>query len=64
MKYVQPTLMISPIKIISLMCSQVPSQTQNRSMFFTQRNCEELGARSQLSALQGVEGRAKASRWD
>jgi len=29
-----------------------------------QRNCEKLGARSQLSTLKGVEGCAKAPGWD
>jgi hypothetical protein len=29
-----------------------------------QRNCLELGARSQLSALKGIEGCAEAPGWD
>ncbi len=29
-----------------------------------QRNCEDLRARSQLSALKGVEGRVEAPGWD
>jgi len=44
--------------------SQVPCWTQVGSKLVTQRHCLELGARSQLSALKGVEGRAEASGWD
>ncbi len=44
--------------------SQVPSQTQDGFKSFKQRNWEEFGARSQLLALKGVEGRAEASKWD
>jgi hypothetical protein len=47
-----------------MMHSQVPCWTQVGSKSVKQRNCLELGARSQLSALKGVEGRAKALRWD
>jgi len=32
--------------------------------FLKQRNCEDLRARSQLLALERVEGRAKAPGWD
>jgi hypothetical protein len=44
--------------------SQVPCWTQVGSKSIKQRNCLELKARSQLSALNGVEGHAKALRWD
>jgi hypothetical protein len=47
-----------------LRCSQVPNYTQVGSKLVSQRNCEKLGARSQLLALEGVEGRAEALRWD
>jgi hypothetical protein len=42
--------------------SQVPIKTQEGSKLLKQRNCEELGACSQLSALKGVEGLVEASR--
>jgi len=44
--------------------SQVPSQAQDGPKLLKQRNCEELGAHSQLSALEGVEGCVEAPRWD
>jgi hypothetical protein len=47
----------------SVTCSQVPCWTQVGSKLIKQRNCLELGAHSQLSALKGVEGRAKAPGW-
>jgi hypothetical protein len=44
--------------------SQVPCLTQKGAKLLKQRNCEGLGARSQHSALKGVEGRAEALEWD
>ncbi len=44
--------------------TKVPCQTQNEAKRVKQRNCLKLGARSQLSALEGVEGRAEALGWD
>jgi hypothetical protein len=44
--------------------SQDPSWTQVGSESVKQRNCLELGARSQLSALKGVEGHAETPGWD
>ncbi len=38
--------------------------TQNGSKNVKHRNCLELGARSQLSTLEGVEGRAEAPGLD
>jgi hypothetical protein len=38
---------------------QAPYYTQDESMIVKQRNCLELGAHSQLSALEGVERRAE-----
>jgi hypothetical protein len=46
------------------MCTQAPCYTQDESKWVKQRNCLKLRARSQLSALEGVEGRAEASKWD
>jgi hypothetical protein len=54
---------MSAIRTI-VMRSQVPCWTQVGSKSVKQRNCEEFRARSQLSALKGVEGRAKAPGWD
>jgi hypothetical protein len=47
-----------------MMHSQVLCWTQVGSKSVKQQNCLEPGARSQLSALKGVEGRAKVSGWD
>ncbi len=44
--------------------SQVPSQAQDGPWFLKHRNCGDLKARSQLSALKGVEGRGEDSGWD
>jgi hypothetical protein len=46
------------------MRSQVPCWAQVGSKLVKQRNCLELEARSQLSALKGVEGRAETPGWD
>ncbi len=43
---------------------QVPCQTQNGSKNAKQQNCLELGARSQLLALERVEGRAEVPGLD
>jgi len=48
----------------SMTRSQAPSWTQVGSKLLTQWNCEELGTRSQLLALEGVEGRVEAPEWD
>jgi hypothetical protein len=37
---------------------------QDGPWFLKQRNCGDLRAHSQLSALKGVEARAEASGWD
>jgi len=47
-----------------MMRSQVPSYTQDGLKLFKQRNYEEPRACSQLSALEGVERRVKAPKWD
>jgi len=52
------------LPIIPMMCSQVPYWTQVGSKLVKQHNCLELRARSQLSALKVVEGRAEALGWD
>ncbi len=52
------------ITLSNLTRSQVPCWTQVGSKLVKQRNCLELGARSQLLALKGVEGRAEALGWD
>ncbi len=44
--------------------SQVPCWTQVGSKSIKQRNCLELGAHSQFSALKGVEGHVEVSGWD
>ncbi len=44
--------------------SQIPCWTQVGSKSIKQRNCLELGACSQLSALKGVEGPAEVLGWD
>jgi hypothetical protein len=44
--------------------SQVTNWTQDESKLLEQRNCEELKACSQLSALKKVEGRAGTPGWD
>ncbi len=44
--------------------SQVPSQAQDGPWFLKQRNCGDLRARSQLLALKGIEGCAKALGWN
>ncbi len=43
---------------------QAPRQTQDGSKNAKQWNCLELGARFQLSALEGVEGRVETPRLD
>jgi len=60
-------LMLNPkfksLRIVSLsigrVCSQVSYWSQVRTKSLKLRNWGRLGARSQLSALKGVEGRAK-----
>jgi len=52
-----------PIALDKLTCSQVPRWTQVGSKSVKQWNCLKLGARSQLSTLKGVEGRAEAPGW-
>jgi hypothetical protein len=47
-----------------LTCTQAPCYTQDESKWVKQWNCLKLGARSQLSALEGVKGRAEALGWD
>ncbi len=47
-----------------LTCTQAPCQTQDEAKRVKQRNCLKLEARSQLSALKGVEGCAEAPGWD
>jgi hypothetical protein len=44
--------------------SQVFSLPQVGPKSLKLQNCGGLGARSQLLALKGVEGRAEAPRWD
>jgi hypothetical protein len=44
--------------------TQAPCKTQDESKWVKQRNCLKFGARSQLSALEGVEGCAEASGLD
>jgi len=44
--------------------SQVPCWTQVGSKSVKHRNCLELSACSQLSALKGVEGHANVPGWD
>ncbi len=56
--------MLLTTKLQFLMRSQVPCWTQVGSKLVKQQNCLELGARSLLSALKGVEGCAKAPGWD
>jgi len=43
-------------------CSQVPSYIEDGPKLLKQWNCEKLGARSQLSALEGVKGRVEAPK--
>ncbi len=52
------------IVVFCMTHSQVPSQAQDGPQFLKQRNCGDLRARSQLSALKGVEGRVEVSGWD
>ncbi len=44
--------------------TQAPCQTQDESKWVKHRNYLKLGARSQLSALEGVKGHAEALGWD
>ncbi len=55
---------LPPYSIFYVTCSQVPSQAQGGPQFLKQRNCEDLRAFSQLSALKRVEGRVEASEWN
>ncbi len=61
------SLELSPLLEYNRFCltrSQVPSQSQVRSKLLKLRNCGGFGARSQLSALKGVEGCAEAPGLD
>ncbi len=44
--------------------TQAPCQIQDESKWVKQQNCLKLEARSQLSTLEGVEGRVEAPGWD
>jgi hypothetical protein len=50
--------------VLIMMRSQVPSYAQEGPWFLKQRNCGDLRARSQLSALKGVKRRAEAPGWN